>query len=619
MTEFLNHLASSWWAWMAPMFLQSTILVAIVWVADWFLRRRVWPQVRYAIWVLILVKLLIPPTWSMPTAAIPFLSPKLTELQTSQARSDHAGNLASVQGAQETAASLLTKSSVAGLADVMANGRTHPTTMSWKSWVMCLWLIGIGALALTLILKITRLRRWHIQHRRRSEIPEWFHELMVQSAQRLRLGRVPSIVFSAEAAAPAVYGLLNPTMLLPDDYFEALSREEAEHVVTHELAHLKRGDLWAHTLCQLVRLLYWFNPLVLLVSNKVQHLRELCCDQTVAAVLREGVDGYRNTLRDTARRLLTRAPEPGMGFVGLFEEPGRVVDRLLWIDRPTWHSIRTVRLTAACVIVAMGVFLLPMGDAPEAEAAPLPIRGIQDLNKESLTTGPISRVDAQDYCIIDVVHFKTSRFLFFKNVETRRGSELWIGDERIALHEERRSVILDNRAKKMTYINHRDRTYVEIPLPFVRDQYISEDLKWHYRTAKIDGIVKSAKGHRTVLGHRCSRFEVTSWDDIGGDRANERTVTAWTTTDIPFDLALYHQLLDILRRLDNRSSENRRQLDAMRGIQLRLECSEGGFVSNQQIVSEVIELEQKTPPTRVYEIPEGYSQREQLGEKDIKP
>jgi beta-lactamase regulating signal transducer with metallopeptidase domain len=45
---------------------QVGVLVGIVWIADAAIRRWAWPQVRYALWMLVLLKLLIPPTLTSP-------------------------------------------------------------------------------------------------------------------------------------------------------------------------------------------------------------------------------------------------------------------------------------------------------------------------------------------------------------------------------------------------------------------------------------------------------------------------------------------------------------------------------------------------------------------------
>ena len=50
------------------MFWQVALLALVVWVIDLALRRRGWAQVRYALWLLVLIKLFIPPTFSLPSS-----------------------------------------------------------------------------------------------------------------------------------------------------------------------------------------------------------------------------------------------------------------------------------------------------------------------------------------------------------------------------------------------------------------------------------------------------------------------------------------------------------------------------------------------------------------------
>ncbi len=47
--------------------LQVSVLIAVLLVVDLLLRRRVRAVVRYAMWMLVFVKLLLPPTLSLPT------------------------------------------------------------------------------------------------------------------------------------------------------------------------------------------------------------------------------------------------------------------------------------------------------------------------------------------------------------------------------------------------------------------------------------------------------------------------------------------------------------------------------------------------------------------------
>ena len=55
------------------------VVVVLLWVVGVAIRRRVWPQVRYALWVLILLKLILPPWLAAPTSVTCKLAPLATE------------------------------------------------------------------------------------------------------------------------------------------------------------------------------------------------------------------------------------------------------------------------------------------------------------------------------------------------------------------------------------------------------------------------------------------------------------------------------------------------------------------------------------------------------------
>jgi len=70
MIEQINNIAEGWWDWMWPMFWQVSALIVFIGAVDILLRKRVWPQVRYALWMLVLVKLILPPTFSLSTGVV---------------------------------------------------------------------------------------------------------------------------------------------------------------------------------------------------------------------------------------------------------------------------------------------------------------------------------------------------------------------------------------------------------------------------------------------------------------------------------------------------------------------------------------------------------------------
>ena len=66
--NLLSNAAQLWWEWMRPMFWQAGLLILIVSLIDRLFQDRLWPQVRYALWILVLVKLVLPPNLAMPTS-----------------------------------------------------------------------------------------------------------------------------------------------------------------------------------------------------------------------------------------------------------------------------------------------------------------------------------------------------------------------------------------------------------------------------------------------------------------------------------------------------------------------------------------------------------------------
>jgi beta-lactamase regulating signal transducer with metallopeptidase domain/DNA gyrase inhibitor GyrI len=374
MIDLLNGIAYPWWAWMGSMLWQVSLLVLIVTALDYLLRRWAWPQVRYALWILVLVKLILPPSWTLPSSLFsgwtPLAKMRIEERLATPYRIPPAGEI--LRKPPSIPAYAATPESPYQSTDFQASQRdAQPGTISestppgpklhWKAIAFLVWIIGMGIFIALLASRIAGLRRWHRNQVDKKSIPVWYYELLVKTTKRLKLARLPAIVFSKDAKAPAVYGLFRPVLLLPASYLDSLSPEDAEHVLLHELAHLKRGDLWLHGLCLLLQIVYWFNPLLIWTRRQMKHVREICCDLTIANVLKEKTMQYRQTLLNTARELLTETAEPGMGLLGVFEDPFRLVARLRWLEKRSWQKRKLMAAAVVLVTVIMTATVLPMG------------------------------------------------------------------------------------------------------------------------------------------------------------------------------------------------------------------------------------------------------------------
>ncbi|HGM3509487.1 TPA: M56 family metallopeptidase [Clostridioides difficile] len=83
---------------------------------------------------------------------------------------------------------------------------------------------------------------------------------------------------SDELISPAGMGLFKSYIFLPDYPY---SKDELTWILRHELMHFKNKDILIKLLVLSVKMIYWFNPIVYIMSNRINIDCELYCDESV--------------------------------------------------------------------------------------------------------------------------------------------------------------------------------------------------------------------------------------------------------------------------------------------------------------------------------------------------
>ncbi|ABI77223.1 peptidase, M56 family [Hyphomonas neptunium ATCC 15444] len=109
--------------------------------------------------------------------------------------------------------------------------------------------------------------------------------LSIEVAREAGLKRMPRVVTSLISSGPFVTGLFRPAVVLPAWFAQDYSRTEARAAIAHELTHVKRSDLWALQASEIFVALMWFNPLAYIARQAFRTDQEAACD---ADVLRRG-------------------------------------------------------------------------------------------------------------------------------------------------------------------------------------------------------------------------------------------------------------------------------------------------------------------------------------------
>ncbi|HEX8819712.1 MAG TPA: M56 family metallopeptidase, partial [Archangium sp.] len=153
------------------------------------------------------------------------------------------------------------------------------THLGWTPLVLGVLLAWLGGLAW----QGRELRRGLVRLRRlRREARPLEDASLLQAAARLGrelgLTRIPRLLVSEHAESPLALGLLNPEVILPRRALETLSPQEQRMALAHELAHVRRGDLWLGWVPALAQAAFFFHPLVRRACREYALAREEACD-----------------------------------------------------------------------------------------------------------------------------------------------------------------------------------------------------------------------------------------------------------------------------------------------------------------------------------------------------
>lgn len=75
------------------------------------------------------------------------------------------------------------------------------------------------------------------------------------------------------------FGVFRPVIFVPRFMLEGLQTDQLHAVIGHEIAHVKRLDDLTIHMQNVLRALFFFNPVFTVVNNRIAELREHCCDR----------------------------------------------------------------------------------------------------------------------------------------------------------------------------------------------------------------------------------------------------------------------------------------------------------------------------------------------------
>jgi TonB family protein len=154
-------------------------------------------------------------------------------------------------------------------------------------------LAGLAGLA-TGIVRLTFLAR-----RARPINDRAWRELAERISREYGLRRTVRLLQSRNPAILVTWGFAAPRIILPEGA-AGWPLERIRVVLSHELGHIRRGDWLMQIAAELLRTVYWFNPLVWVVCRRLRLESENACDD-LAIRAGIGTTEYAHQLLQLAR------------------------------------------------------------------------------------------------------------------------------------------------------------------------------------------------------------------------------------------------------------------------------------------------------------------------------
>jgi beta-lactamase regulating signal transducer with metallopeptidase domain/uncharacterized GH25 family protein len=406
-----NHLN-----WLLSHSLQAGVLVLLVLAVQWIFRRRLTNRWRFALWWIVLARLLLPFSPQSALSLFNFVQPTV-QIEGPRASTPPAHSSVSTPSIPVPVSEIkpvpveispapmavppvqsAPVQSVSAAAPLSGVAAPSKHTFDWNELLIpglaAVWLGGMMILSGAVLAQLLRFRRKLANATAPADVR--LQNLLEECRCEFQIRRQVLLLETDAVQSPALFGLFKLRLLVPRGFGGQFNHGELRYVFLHELAHVKRGDLWLNWLVTALQIVHWFNPLLWFGFARLRADRELACDEL--ALLRAG-DHAGTAYGETIVKLLENLNRPAAipGLVGILEDKQQMRRRISMIA----NFRRPGKWSALAILLIAGVAAAALTDAQtssgsrgnEAQVEKTKVSSQQSEISQSLLTSTATKPD----------------------------------------------------------------------------------------------------------------------------------------------------------------------------------------------------------------------------------
>ena len=340
--------------------LYSAAITAGILLFRFIFKNRISSKLQYLMWWLLILRLLMPVT---PDIGLHFNLQDMLLKQAHQAELPAPAPVldvapASVPSTQPSYDSVTP--AVQPNTDVAPSQHVNPAkSTDWYSIVFVVWLLGaIGFLGWLIFVKM---RYYESLQHLMAGGPREVYELYDRCCKELGVKPLPLWIVN-KSMSPGIAFFGEPVLLVPLSLCGDESR--LRFALLHELTHKKRGDHYMTLLLNILRAVYWFDPVVHFAFSELRSDMESACDSDVLAYIgHEQKRGYLTVILD----MFSYDTEPILGMSQIRSK--RMAKRRMkgaFMKNRTSPAFRAITLCIA-LIMSLCCFTTACQSAPEKD------------------------------------------------------------------------------------------------------------------------------------------------------------------------------------------------------------------------------------------------------------
>ena len=161
----------------------------------------------------------------------------------------------------------------------LQKGSAAPWNPSIEVYVLFAWLVGVSILSTRLAIGfcVTLWIRVNVR-----PLSDEFEQRVRVLSDRLSVDARQRVFACVRVGQAVAVGFIRPVVLIPASWLTQLTPQMIEAIIAHELAHIRRWDLWVNLVRRIIETLLFYHPAVWWLSSRIRLEREMCCDEMAA-------------------------------------------------------------------------------------------------------------------------------------------------------------------------------------------------------------------------------------------------------------------------------------------------------------------------------------------------